>query len=173
MKDYIKDFCRYHNIKLSYIESDSIILKWGIQNGGPAIILNQMFQNCTKNISEAVISYCKGYENVYYDLIESYAKDNLYSLEYIIEPPDKKIRSLLKQNTNQKDNDIELKEKTDKHPGMNPGMNELEIKSIKYKDFWGNKNEVSSDSSINTSSDDIIDLDITIDDYSGNENENK
>ena len=39
-----------------------------------------------------------------------------------------------------------------------------EISTITYNDFWGNTKKIRPDESINTSSDDVIELDITLSD---------
>ena len=167
MKDILTELCNSLNINLIYTNDDSIILTSSTTDNKPTIVVNMLFYKCPEKIAMTIIEYCQETKNseYNYDLIEKYAKKNLFSLEYIIDPPDENFKALLKKSspkkkiTNQYKDQEELKKDSSE-------LSEACISSISYSDFLGKDNKISSGETIISSSETIIDLDIVISDNS-------
>lgn len=184
MKDYLMELCDNNNIQLIYSDDDYIALSAGINGTAPFIRANNIFKGCPSKIAKAIMGYYTEPQNEsdFLKVLINYLNDNVVTVEYTIQPPNETFKHIFKQiekddptsdkepakpkakGRKSKVNKANSNTSTNKTSEKDVPLIELNISSIKKKNFYGGTSNIKPDEPITALSDDVIELDIEVDD---------
>lgn len=154
LKDCLDEFCNLLNIKLIYKASKQIILSCGFEKEIPCIKLDNIFMNCPYEISNAIIGYCIDIydKEKYLRTLKDFARKKLLKTRFEFNLPSKKFISCV------------LKRLIEFTSGgkVIPTSDEMNIISVKGKDFYSNKYDEIDYCSINVANDNLMELEIIV-----------
>lgn len=167
MKDTLQELCISKNIELIYTNNDFTILSSSFKDNIPSIKAHNIFRNCSKEVSRAIIDYYTNSSQKKYNLrrvICEYAEDYFTFTEFEIKPPNEAFTNVFAESKNPVGKTIEKPAVEFKQKKVDDSSNlvELDVLSITNKDFWGNTSDMNPDDTIKASTDNIVDLDIVV-----------
>lgn len=165
MEDHLSMLLKSLEVSYSFIDDDNIILTCSTAKNVPTIIINRLFYKCPEKVAIAIKNFCLGTRQSEYNykLIEQYAKENLFSLEYIISPPNDEFKSLLvrKSFENKTDKVVINKPQIISNKNLND-FTEMEIVRIECTDFSGTTKKLSREETTKTSCNCFKEFEITV-----------
>lgn len=154
MEDYLTRLSANLGIKLIYTSNKVTVLSCSYKDDIPIIRAHKIFKNCTNDLAIAIIGYYtdSSFEKENLKVIQEYVKKNFSSELFKIEPFDETFKSMCIKNIPVKEipeNDLEK-------------IAEYKISSMVQTNFYGNKLIIKPEETLKVSSDDVLELDITV-----------
>ncbi|SDY75098.1 hypothetical protein SAMN05660462_00820 [Proteiniborus ethanoligenes] len=151
MNSHLKSLCNNLNIELIYTDNKYTVLSNGSKNSIPVIRANKVFRNCPRNVAEAIIEYYFFLDNENLNLVEEYLEQKNI-LSYKIKVPIQLSYPIESKAITKKSNKTIAESEI-----------EANISHIILKDFKGNKSYVKPNEAIKPLTDNIYELDVTVD----------
>lgn len=166
MPDNLINICIKEGVDLIYVNDQYNILSGSIKKDMSCIKASKLFMECPYTVAEAIVSFYTGKRDsrLCLGIIGEYLGKKFNLRNYRIIPPEGGTAAEMQAK------DTAPKQDMDNVTPLNPGkddtssLTELNISSITKKDFWGGSSRVALDESMKSSSDDVMELNIVVDD---------
>lgn len=165
MDNYLKGLCESLGISLVYQNNSPIVLYCTVNHGIPIIKAHNIFKDCPEVIANAIVCYYAVNQNCkeYLRVIKKYTDKRCSYDEYIIQPGNDKFKNAVLKNLGV----------TKRNKNAKSCFIEMDISSITQKSFWGDTSIIEPGKVVKAMSEDVLELEISVDYPDSNVNEKK